>query len=362
LTAPSRTTVEITLIGPGYGEAIALHLGDGQWVTIDSCVRRLANGVEQNATLAYFSEIGVDPATQVIANIATHWHNDHVAGLADLVAACNKALFCCAAAFREDDFIEFAEINAAPDPSAVTRRTSEITAVFKLLADHRRPAKFLTTDTFILNSGSAKVWALSPSHFRLEQFLRRVGGAMPKVKTPMAWIGDLKPNDIAVVTAIEFSDCLLIFGADLEEVPGRGWTRLLEEVQCLRPGTAAVFKVPHHGSETGHCLEVWQQRIAGSGISILTPFGRGRKPLPTSEDVARILSFTPKAYSSARLASIAPIKRDPSVERIIREGGLKIRGSEPKAGQLRLRREIGGALDWNVELIGNAVRLAEVHG
>jgi hypothetical protein len=49
------------LIGPGYGESIIVHLGDGEWMIVDSCVQRLDQGNPQSAAVAYLREIGVDP-------------------------------------------------------------------------------------------------------------------------------------------------------------------------------------------------------------------------------------------------------------------------------------------------------------
>jgi len=36
--APAADEIEVTLFGPGYGEAIAVHLGEGAWLLVDSCI------------------------------------------------------------------------------------------------------------------------------------------------------------------------------------------------------------------------------------------------------------------------------------------------------------------------------------
>ena len=36
--APSEDEVEITLLGPGYGESIVVHIGHGRWIVVDSCI------------------------------------------------------------------------------------------------------------------------------------------------------------------------------------------------------------------------------------------------------------------------------------------------------------------------------------
>jgi len=68
---PAPDEPEVVVFGPGYGEAIAVHLGDNQWLLVDSC-RNPKTKVP--ASLEYLQEIGVDP-TQVLAVVASHWHD-----------------------------------------------------------------------------------------------------------------------------------------------------------------------------------------------------------------------------------------------------------------------------------------------
>lgn len=37
-SAPESDQFELTLIGPGYGESVVVHLGRGLWMIVDSCV------------------------------------------------------------------------------------------------------------------------------------------------------------------------------------------------------------------------------------------------------------------------------------------------------------------------------------
>jgi hypothetical protein len=54
--APSLDEVEITVFGPGYGEAISVHVGDGCWLLADSCVLPSSS---KPASLDYLERIGV---------------------------------------------------------------------------------------------------------------------------------------------------------------------------------------------------------------------------------------------------------------------------------------------------------------
>ena len=79
---PKSDEVEVSIFGPGVGESLVLHIGSGEWVVVDSCM----NGDRSSpAALEYLREIGVDPATQIKWVIATHWHDDHVEGISEIL-------------------------------------------------------------------------------------------------------------------------------------------------------------------------------------------------------------------------------------------------------------------------------------
>ena len=52
---PEHNVMEVTVIGPGYGECILLHIGNGSWVIVDSCF----NAESHPAALKYFHEHGI---------------------------------------------------------------------------------------------------------------------------------------------------------------------------------------------------------------------------------------------------------------------------------------------------------------
>ena len=91
----------VSLFGPGYGEGILIHLGSKEWIVVDSCINpETGNSV----ALEYFETINVDP-NSVKLIVATHWHDDHIRGLCDVVRNCKKAEFVISEALIEDEFI-----------------------------------------------------------------------------------------------------------------------------------------------------------------------------------------------------------------------------------------------------------------
>ncbi len=98
---PGDDEFEVTLLGPGYGESMVLHIGGGAWIVVDSCGR-----AEAPAALDYLQTIGLDPARVVVLIVATHWHDDHIRGMGRMVETCANAAFCCAIALCRGEFLE----------------------------------------------------------------------------------------------------------------------------------------------------------------------------------------------------------------------------------------------------------------
>jgi glyoxylase-like metal-dependent hydrolase (beta-lactamase superfamily II) len=107
---PEINELEITIFGPGIGEALAVHLGNNEWLLVDSC--RVGNA-KRPATLEYLESIGVNPAQAVRLIVATHWHNDHIGGLSQIVKSCPNARFVCPAVLASKEFRSLIELQNA---------------------------------------------------------------------------------------------------------------------------------------------------------------------------------------------------------------------------------------------------------
>ena len=64
--SPESDEIEVNIFGPGYGECVLIHIGNGKWVVVDSCVDRDS----QPAALTYLRSIGSDPSEAVCLIIA----------------------------------------------------------------------------------------------------------------------------------------------------------------------------------------------------------------------------------------------------------------------------------------------------
>lgn len=349
--SPGQDEFELTLFGPGYGESIVLHVGDGVWIVVDSCIGR----DKAPRALSYFESIGVDPAQAVSLIVATHWHDDHIRGMAQLVETCSQAAFCCAAALCQQEFLSAIGALEHRHLSVAGSGARELHRVFSQLGQAKSKPTHAIADRRIFAHGHCEVWSLSPGDAAFQNFLKSVGGLVPEVGRDKTRIPDQSPNDVAVVLWMAVGDIAVLLGSDLER---RGWIEILQSAE--RPvGKASAFKVPHHGSENADLPEVWERMLSVDPFAVLTPWRRGGNALPSVQDVERILGKTANAYSSVPSKSVAmsPERRDSAVERTIRESGIKLRRLAMSPGAVRLRRPIDASIPWQVELFGTACHL-----
>ncbi len=153
----------------------------------------------------------------------------------------------------------------------------------------------------------------------------------------------------------------MLLGADLETTadPERGWNAVLQSSAKL-DGKAAVLKVPHHGSHNGHHAGIWEILLKPDPAVAVTTYNGGKTKLPTQTDIVRIRALAPRAFVTSALAK-KPASRLPSVEKRIRQAGIRIRRLPERAGHIRLRLDLAAKVPkWQIELFHNARPLAEL--
>ena len=353
LDRPAKDEIEVVLLGPGYGESVLLHAGYGSWVIVDSCI----NSEGKPRALEYLESIGVSPSIAVDLIVATHWHDDHIRGMATLLEVCTGTDFCCANAFLNEEIL--AAINALEARHLTSEGSGvrEIFRVFKCLESKSAPPKFASTNRKIHSQGRFEIWSLSPSDAAFQNFLKSVGTLFPREGQPKTRIPSITPNDFSVVLWIKIEDVVVLLGSDLGKA---GWIEILDS-QERPPGEVSTFKVPHHGSEGADEPRLWQEMLGSDPYALVTPWQRGNRALPSERDVQRILSYTRNAYASANANRTPRSPKYPnrSVARTIRSTGIKLREMEISPGGIRLRRPVNSCENWQVETFGTACHLKD---
>lgn len=272
LAGPRPDEIEVSLLGPGYGESIVVHMGGGEWMVVDSCTGR--DG--EPAALDYLDRIGVDPRSAVKMIVATHWHDDHTMGMGRMVEECTSARFCCAAALRDKELLAVVDGLAGKTGFQMSNGAREIRAVFSRLAERGTPPVWAMASRRVFQSAKCAVWSLSPGDETVERFLRSIGSLISTQQVSPRRVLPPSPNELSIVLWVECLGAIALLGADLEK---SGWTAVVGEP--TRPGgRASVFKVPHHGSVTADAPEVWHRMLEPEPFAVLAPWRRGGQGAP----------------------------------------------------------------------------------
>ena len=352
-TPPGQREFELTLLGPGYGESIVLHVGDGVWILVDSCVD--TDGTPR--ALRYLESIGLDPDQAVALIVATHWHDDHIRGVARLAEICGRAAFCCAGVLCREEFLAAVHALESRHLSVNGSGVREIYNVFTQLREGASKPTVAYADRRIFVRGECEIWSLSPGDASFRSFLESIGPLLPSAGQAKNRIPSLSPNEVAVALWIEVGDVVVLLGSDLEK---QGWIEILES-KARPAGKASAFKVPHHGSKSAHEPGVWSRMLDHWPFAVLTPWHRGGRALPSQGDVRRILSDTPNAYATAGIGASARVRArtDRAVARTIRSPASHFEVSRCRPGAIRLRRPFGSRAQWRVEKFGSAHHLKD---
>lgn len=370
-TPPAADELEVSIFGPGYGECIVVHYGDGNWLIIDSCI----DPEKKPVALSYLQRLGVDPSKAVKLVAATHWHDDHVRGLSSVVKGCSSAFFCCSSALKSQDFINLSQIYATA-PIDMPAGPQEFNNIFTILKDRRgessyKPIKWSHNDQVILRQevllGSEKIsvtlHSLSPSDEMLTKAAEEIAQHYEKVRSgiPPGRLVPNHPNHVSVAMNLKIGTRSVLLGSDLEQTgnPLTGWAAVCSSF-TREPGKSQIYKVAHHASASGHHEEIWQNMLDDKPISFITPFKNGVHKIPTIADQSQILALTDKAYLTANpQLKRAPPKRSPKIEATLKAATIERRRSIDFVGQIRLRAPILNASDaGSISLYDGAYLLA----
>lgn len=368
---PGPDVLEISLFGPGYGEAIVIHLGGYHWLTVDSCVEPTSR---EPAALHYLRSMNIDVAEHVKLIVATHWHDDHIRGISKLVQECPSANVVISSALLQKEFLKLAALYRG----ALVMKSSgidEFGELFSILAGRR--SKFtkvgapihalvdrllfqatLEIDTRAFN---ANVYALSPSDAEILLAKMQFAAVAPDEQSERNRLPTPTQNHASTVLWCEVGEHILLLGADLEDLKDaeRGWSAILDKSQVISGKQASVFKVSHHGAASGHSLRVWTDLLKSQPHAILTPYNRGARPLPSPSDASRITGLTNHSYITSSPTQRRHKWRDTVVRQEVSQATRQIYDVHSTWGHVRLRCPIGvQPSNWQVELFGSASALS----
>ena len=351
LLAPSTDEFEISIFGTGCGESILCYIGDNEWVVIDSCL----NPKTKKSLILEYLDI-IDPAANISLIIATHFHDDHIKGLSQIVSKYPKSLFVCSNALNGDDFLQLvvASEDVLIDSSSGCKEFHSILNSLKTAPKTASEAKKL------YQNKNCEIYSLSPSddaellaRQEIKSYLPQVGGSRKRVVLQ-------NTNHYSVVIKCIFrGQAIWLLGSDLENTPNKrlGWEAILSS-KVIDTKKSHVFKIPHHGSEGAHHDEVWSKLLVDNPVSLLTPFVKAGVVLPTKTALNRIKKYSKRAYITGKPEAKKSKNENPTVRKIIKEFGTELYDIDSQIGHIQLRMNCH-ALDrmdvWEVKTFGTAV-------
>lgn len=362
-TAPQREEAEVSLFGPGIGECIIAHLGDAEWIIIDSCINRKTN---KPIAVEYLNRINVDLKTSVKCFVITHWHDDHINGAFEILKECTAAQFVCSSALRSQEFLSLTSTYSKL-PMTLGSGIDELCRIFEELknrsSDRRRTVniRWAHADRQLLRKEGvikAEIFSLSPSDKAFGLSIREIGQLIPRENAPKRRIVAQYPNHVSVVLWVTIADYSILLGSDLENVADGdlGWKAVISS--STRPSAQAlIVKVPHHGSRNAYSEHMWREMAAREPIGLLTPYSRGNKPLPTGADIMNIQKHTSQLFITGDVVR-RPEKMDAPVTKTIREMVRARKALEGPIGHIRVRFSLTeNTFNPNIELFEGAKRL-----
>lgn len=217
---PGIDEFEVSVIGPGRGECVLLHLGDNEWCIVDSCIAR---GHSESVAIDYLNGFRNGALERVRLIVATHWHDDHIRGLASVLRRVPDASFFCSAALQQEIFFDLVGTVA----SGVQGRTGvdEFASILNLIGQtvERRIAtpKWAIENRKLLDLSEgdrrfpAAITALSPSDTTFALAYAEIAQLLPKPGEIQRRITNLSPNHTSVVLWVEAGPVRALLGADL---------------------------------------------------------------------------------------------------------------------------------------------------
>jgi beta-lactamase superfamily II metal-dependent hydrolase len=356
---PADDEFELSVFGPGMGECLVVHLGRAEWVVIDSC---RYPGTRSPVAIAYLEALGIDPSDAIKRILATHWHDDHIRGLGDLVRRCPKAEFAMSAALGQSQFYQLVfEVEARNKLVAASSSATEFADILDQFAERGTQPPTSVSDGFLLfqggYQGAVQVRALSPSPATIQDAQSSIAKRIMS-DAPIRKFKRLGPNDLSVAVQISAVTRDLLLKADLENtnVSLTGWNAVLNSQ--FRPNQMSeIVKVAHHGSENADNDTVWTTMVLPKPTSIVTPYSRLANPLPREEDIQRIKSRNGDLFCTTWPPSTkAPRRR--GIDGLVASATRTRKSLNRRSGIVRLRYSFANPNDSpRVETFGSATEL-----
>ena len=266
-------------------------------------------GSQESIALNYLESLGVNAATQVTGLLLSHWLSDHIKGAYQLVSACENAAIHASAALFSSEAVNLACLYKNDPFNNTDKEIREFRNIVEYLKEQGQQGRFDLVHArhyfFDDRDTATRLIALSPSTVATTQAIERIRELKPKGGQRRArLIAPSSENLNAVALHFSFGEFSAVLGSDLEETGNvhTGWSAVHNSniATQLSLSKSHVYKVAHHGSETGHHQDTWEHFLVSQPQAITTTYSNSL--LPKQSDIDRIKP----------LASSLIVTRDPT--------------------------------------------------
>lgn len=346
---PAENELEISLFGHGSGECVVAHVGMNEWFVVDSCVSKQTG---RSVAIDYLENLGVDVSTAVKRVVATHWHDDHTAGISQVASQALEAQIIVSNVIEEEVFQTFVagQLLGGKNRSSIEEFHALAQVVKSRRVKHQRHSTAIFAHEnsryyFENEPWLRELWTLSPSSASKAAALKKLSSIAPcsgqsRNAKPPKRLG----NDMSVVLLLKAADKVVLLGSDLEAKtdPSIGWKAIVNS--SGRPtDKAQIFKIPHHGSLNGYESSVWDSMLKGTPVATLAPYRKCKTPLPTDDGLKHYKALTNELWCSAPTKARSIPRRENIVEKEMKSIARKRRTVGSDMGQVMIRMSISEA-------------------
>ncbi len=359
--SPHLAEINLLGTGGGYGESVVAHIGNDEWVVIDSCQDPIT---KESLPLKFLRSKGVN-LLNVKLIVCTHWDDDHIRGVSEILENSPEAVFSFA---RANDLYKFYKLVAIDYEKlkkvASNSSTIEFNKCLEILKKRNSIRKFSEVDKLLYTTkhknSIIEVFSLSPSELSSHNFDLEISTLLKKYSALNKKLTKQSPNERSVVILLKLGKHNILLGADLEvsKNPELGWLHIINKSQVIKGSDKSTyFKIPHHGSDNGYHEDIWKELLHSKPIASITPWNKKEK-LPKKDMLTKYKILSKELYiTSPTIVSSKPKKRDKRTEKIIKQFNSTVQELRFQYGVISSSIDIlDSKSTWSTVLTGTAIQ------
>lgn len=317
--------LKVIVFGRGYGESILIELENNEWMIVD-CFNHPQT--KEPVALSYLINIGLEPKKVLKKIVLTHFHQDHISGMATLIkaAADDATVFMPLALSSKEATKYYAELDVLHGYDHISG-IKELADILDYMTKANRTIKKLKVDTNLHNGEDYQVFALSPSDYDCAQsqeiFISEITSVDANKKgdklLPLS-ASKNSHNHYCVVLNIfsKKNKTSVLLGSDLEvgNSEQEGWTAAMIANMAPEKGSIEMVKVPHHGSENGYHKLTWDEYVIDDAVAVITEFTKSG--LPREEYIKVYKEHTSNLFATTQSKNKIANTLSPSALKILK--------------------------------------------